>query len=107
MTHEETEKFVEDRIVKNAMSKVVRPLLLATHYPEAKRLDRDVLGKVVREAWIEWAKQQSNPKPSWLVPYEELDESDKEADRMIGERLLWYIKAVTKLHHDNIGEIEE
>ena len=47
--------------------------------------DRDRLGRVVREAWIVWAKNQPDPKPSWLVPYDLLPEPDKEADRRIGE----------------------
>jgi len=47
--------------------------------------DRDVLGRVVREAWVRWALAQPNPKASWLVPYDELGEADKEADRQIGE----------------------
>lgn len=46
---------------------------------------RDQLGRIVREAWIRWAQQQPSPKPSWLVPYDELSEADKEADRQIGE----------------------
>ena len=54
--------------------------------------ERERLGKVVRQAWIEWAKQQPNPKPSWLVPYEQLNEADKEADRLIGERVVEYIQ---------------
>ncbi|TLX17090.1 hypothetical protein [Rhizobium sp. MHM7A] len=49
--------------------------------------DRDVLGRMVREAWVRWAETQPNPKPSWLVPYEALDEADKEADRQIGENV--------------------
>ncbi len=55
---------------------------------EAERdhsLDREFLGKLVRTAWIEWATEQSHPKPSWLVPWEKLPEKDKEADRRIGE----------------------
>lgn len=48
---------------------------------------RDGLGRLVRELWIGWAKTQPNPKPSWLVPYDELSEADKEADRVIGEGL--------------------
>lgn len=48
---------------------------------------RDELGRFVREAWVRWAQTQPNPKPSWLVSYEELDEADKEADRQIGETL--------------------
>ena len=47
--------------------------------------DRDTLGRFVREAWVRWALTQPSPKPSWLVPYDELDELDKEADRQIGE----------------------
>lgn len=47
--------------------------------------DRETLGRFVREAWVDWARTQSNPKPSWLVPYEMLTEADKEADRRIGE----------------------
>jgi hypothetical protein len=49
--------------------------------------DRDVLGRMVREAWVRWAQTQSNPKPSWLAPYEDLDEAGKEADRQIGENV--------------------
>jgi hypothetical protein len=47
--------------------------------------DRDTLGRMVREAWVRWAQTQPSPKPSWLVPYDELSEPDKEADRQIGE----------------------
>lgn len=49
--------------------------------------DRDQLGRLVREAWVRWAKTQPNPKPDWLLPYDELSEPDKEADRHIGETL--------------------
>ena len=48
---------------------------------------RDELGRMVREAWVRWAQTQPNPKPSWLVPYAELSEPDKEADRQIGEAI--------------------
>lgn len=46
---------------------------------------REHLGRVVREAWVTWASHYPSSKPSWLVPYDELSESDKEADRRIGE----------------------
>lgn len=49
--------------------------------------DRDTLGRFVREAWVRWAESQPEPKPSWLLPYDELSEADKEADRQIGEAL--------------------
>jgi hypothetical protein len=48
---------------------------------------REALGKIVREVWIDWAKEQPNPKQSWLEPWENLAEPDKEVDRRIGERL--------------------
>jgi hypothetical protein len=48
-------------------------------------MNRDDLGRIVRKAWVRWARMQPDPKPSWLVPYDELSEADKEADRQIGE----------------------
>src|SRR6185312_11439035 len=48
---------------------------------------RDTLGRKVREVWVAWARTQPQPKPSWLVPYDELSEPDKEADRRIGEAI--------------------
>lgn len=48
---------------------------------------REALGRRVREVWISWANRQPNPKPSWLVPYDDLSEADKEADRCIGAAL--------------------
>ncbi len=46
---------------------------------------REDAGRMVREAWVRWAETQPNPKASWLVPYHQLDDADKEADRQIGE----------------------
>lgn len=40
-------------------------------------ISRDFLGQIVREAWVKWAKQQPSPKPSWLAPYVELSETDR------------------------------
>lgn len=51
---------------------------------------REELGMVVREAWIRWAEQQPAPKKSWLLPYNQLSEEDKEADRQIGEAVFRY-----------------
>lgn len=59
-------------------------------------LDREALGRVVREEWIAWAKEQAqirNVKSTWLTPWEELSEPDKEVDRRIGERLVFVAKA--------------
>lgn len=49
--------------------------------------DREYLGQQVREVWIAWAKEQSNPKASWLVTWEGLSEPDREVDRRIGEHI--------------------
>jgi hypothetical protein len=51
-------------------------------------MNRDDLGRIVREAWCRWACAQPDPKPSWLVPWESLPESDREADRLIAEAVL-------------------
>lgn len=47
-------------------------------------MDREALGREVRAIWIAWAREQPDPKPSWLVPWEELGEADREVDRRIG-----------------------
>lgn len=50
-------------------------------------IDEEELGRVVREIWIEWAREQPNPKASWLIPWDELPEELKVPDRIIGARL--------------------
>lgn len=54
--------------------------------------DREALGQIVREIWIQWAKEQPEPKASWLVPWEGLSEPDKEVDRRIGEQVAWGLR---------------
>ena len=49
--------------------------------------ERDFWGGLVRMVWIEWAKEQPQTKPSWLVPYKELPEPLKEVDRRIAEKV--------------------
>lgn len=51
------------------------------------QLLRELLGKRVRSVWVQWARTQPNPKPSWLVPWDRLGEPDREVDRLIGEEL--------------------
>lgn len=70
--------------------------LIAERVAKPVGIDRESLGRHVREAWVRWAQTQPNPKPSWLVPYDELSEADKEADCQIGE----HIYLLTKLHCD-------
>lgn len=48
---------------------------------------RELAGRLVRQVWVEWAREQPNPKPSWLTPWEELDEGQREVDMRIGEAL--------------------
>ena len=69
------------------MAEDVKLAALAAGRAEAVPIERDTLGRMVREAWVRWAHTQPSPKPSWLVPYDELAESDKEADRQIGEAI--------------------
>lgn len=47
----------------------------------------DFLGRRVREVWVEWASRQPNPKPSHLTPWDQLDEGNREVDRLIGIEL--------------------
>lgn len=61
--------------------------------------NREDGGKLVRQAWIYWAQQQPDPKPSWLVPWEELSESDKEADRQIWEVVTMPYRAILESLH--------
>lgn len=49
--------------------------------------ERDMLGQHVRKVWVAWAREQPDPKPSWLLPWEQLSEPDREVDRRIGETL--------------------
>ena len=46
---------------------------------------REDLGRLVRETWVAWAREQRDPKLSWLVPWEELDDGQREVDMRIGE----------------------
>lgn len=48
---------------------------------------RELVGRLVRQAWLEWAREQPGPKPSWLLPWEELDDGQREADMRIGAAL--------------------
>lgn len=55
---------------------------------------REFLGKLVRFEWVEWAREQPSPKPSWLKPWEELTEPEREVDRRIGERIYRFAKGL-------------
>lgn len=48
-------------------------------------MTREQLGRLVRQTWVQWASKQPDPKPSWLLPWDELEGSQREADMRIGE----------------------
>jgi hypothetical protein len=49
----------------------------------------DRIGQAVREAWVSWAANLApEPKPTWLLAWDQLDEQSKQADRAIGLALL-------------------
>ncbi|MEV0826414.1 hypothetical protein [Nonomuraea rubra] len=48
--------------------------------------------------WVEWAREQSDPKPSWLLPWEELDDGQREVDMRIGEALFHANRALAIAH---------
>ncbi len=90
---EEVEKAIIERLpVVNVgfpnqyrFSESERNFILSALRQHRGPIDRESGGKLVRETWIAWSKEQPNPKPSWLVSWEELSEPDKEVDRRIWE----------------------
>jgi len=63
----------------------------------------DTLGRIVRDAWVAWAKRQPDPKPSWLIPWDECDEQTKDADRWIGIHVAAYLGSPA---HDKPAEAQ-
>jgi hypothetical protein len=55
------------------------------------QLGADILGELVRMAWVAWAREQPNPKQTWLVPWSELGTADRDADRRIGLTIARYV----------------
>lgn len=48
---------------------------------------RELVGRMVRQIWVEWAREQPYAKPEWLDPWEQLDDGQREVDMRIGEAL--------------------
>jgi len=46
---------------------------------------REQRGRLVREAWVTWAREHPAPKSGWLTGWDELDEMQREVDMRIGE----------------------
>lgn len=80
-------------------AKRTRALMLAV----VADYDDESLGRFVREIWIEWAQEQPNPKPSWLVPWEGLSEPDKEVDRRIGRALFRMGRTAARSERDEVN----
>lgn len=48
---------------------------------------RLLAGMFVRQVWVDWAREQPDPKPSWLLPWADLDPGQQEVDMRIGAAL--------------------
>jgi hypothetical protein len=60
---------------------------------------REELGRVVRDTWVAWAREQPDPKPSWLTGWNELDDGQREVDMRIGVAVVRaYFPEVESLH---------
>ena len=57
-------------------------------------IDREALGALVRDVWVAFASEQPEPKASWLLPWDELTEPEREVDRRIGETVGVYVLAL-------------
>lgn len=64
--------------------------------------NRENLGRLVRDEWMDWALEQDNPKPSWLTPWSLLSEPDREVDRRIGERIAKCVEHHLRMTSDAI-----
>lgn len=56
--------------------------------------DRESLGRIVRDAWIERCKLKPNPRPDHVAPWEEMPEFDRETDRVIAEAVLAHLMSL-------------
>lgn len=62
----------------------IGPGLAPSSYHHQEPPIGDKLGRRVREVWIAWATEQHQQKPSWLLPFDQLTEPQKDVDRRIG-----------------------
>lgn len=53
---------------------------------------REELGRLAREVWVDWAREQPDAKPSWLLGWDELDGGQREVDMRIGEAVGRYVR---------------
>ncbi len=57
--------------------------------------ERDRLGRIVREVWVEYAEEHGDTDPSHLRGWDDLDEYNREVDRRIGERVAEVVRGTT------------
>ena len=65
-------------------------------------LPDEVLGRLVRGVWTRWACEQPQPKPSWLIPWDDLDEGQREVDIRIGRAVA---KAVALAERERCAQL--
>lgn len=94
-------KEAEEIIAKAAMDEARR--LIGEDGVVCSRCGDDLnegLGRRVRELWVDWARRQPNPQPSWLVPWDELSVAGKEAAIATGRGMFIEFK---KLEAEGVG----
>lgn len=64
---------------------------------DAVKRRREAVGRYVRFIWLTWARQQPNPKPSWLLEWEDLDDAQREVDTLIGTAFYLAIPFLVRL----------
>lgn len=68
---------------------------------------REPFGRRLREIWVKWASEQPDPKSSWLLPWDELDDGQKEVDMRMGAALWnWGFAACMNAMEASLGELE-
>ncbi len=67
--------------------------------------DREFLGQLVRCVWVEWAREQPDPKPHWLSPWEDLSEPMREVDRRIGAKVAEVAAALLNKRIEDLDEM--
>lgn len=70
-----------------------------------RMIDPDTLGQLVRRAWLAWARRQPDPKPSWLVEWQDLDDGQKTVDREIGAAVFAF--ALREIYQSQFGATGE
>jgi hypothetical protein len=64
------------------------PRVASGHWrPGTPAEPRELVGRLVRQVWVQWAREQPDPKPSWLLAWEERDDGQREVDMRIGAAL--------------------